>query len=256
MNINWLKLDVNILNDSKIKIIRKYPDGDALIVLWIGLLCLAMKSDVGGCIYITQGIPYATNDIASEFDISEKTVIMGLQLFQKLGMIDYTESGYLEVVNFNKHQNLDKIEKVREQNRVRQIEYRKKNNANMSRVTNINVTAQTRLDQTRLEEIRQDKNKEDNKEPRKREQQKFVKPSIFELDEFMQSIGIMDKEIPEKFYHYYESKGWLIGKSPMKSWRDACYTWKKKQNEYLKSKPAYDDAARTKELESWLGGNK
>ena len=69
MNIGWITLDINILNDTKIKLIRKFPDGDKLMVLWIGLLCLAMKSDLSGYIYITDGIPYTPTDLAVEFEI-------------------------------------------------------------------------------------------------------------------------------------------------------------------------------------------
>lgn len=164
MNINWLKLDINILNDSKIKLIRKYPDGNALIVLWIGLLCLAMKSDTGGYVYITQGIPYSAKDLSNEFDIEEKTVEMGLQLFKKFGMIDSTEAGYIEVINFNKHQNLDKIEMVREQNRKRQIEHRAKSRNVTSRVSNGEITQQIRLD---LDKIRLDTDKTNKETPEK-----------------------------------------------------------------------------------------
>ena len=35
----------------------------------------------------------------------------------------------------------------------------------------------------------------------------------------------------EKFWHFYESKGWVVGKSPMKSWKSAIRTWELKQKE-------------------------
>ena len=114
MQLNWLKLDVNILNDSKIKIIRKYPDGDKIIVLWIGLLCLAMKSNDTGYVYITSGIPYTVRDLSVEFDIEEKTVELGLELLRRFNMIDIIGGDIIEIINFEKHQSLDKIEKMKE----------------------------------------------------------------------------------------------------------------------------------------------
>ncbi len=48
MNLSFIKLDINILDDNKIKLIRKYPDGDKLLILWLGLLCMAMKSETPG----------------------------------------------------------------------------------------------------------------------------------------------------------------------------------------------------------------
>lgn len=32
----------------------------------------------------------------------------------------------------------------------------------------------------------------------------------------------------EQFWHFYESKGWLVGKTPMKSWKSAIRTWELK----------------------------
>ena len=126
MNLNFLKLDINILNDAKIKIIRKYPDGGDLFVLWIGLLCMAMKSDNSGYIYITQGVPYTIDDIANELNIEKKIVEMGFKLFQQYKMIDIIENGIIEIINFDKHQQLDKIEKAKQISRESSQKYRNK----------------------------------------------------------------------------------------------------------------------------------
>ena len=61
-----------------------------------------------------------------------------------------------------------------------------------------------------------------NKETRK----KFVKPSVEEIRQYCQEEGI--NVDAEQFYNFYESKGWLIGKSPMKNWRAAVATWAKR----------------------------
>jgi predicted phage replisome organizer len=157
MNIGWIKLDINILNDTKIKLIRKFPDGDKLIVLWLGLLCLAMKSDLSGYIYITEGIPYTPDELATEFDIEPKTVELGLSLFKKYNMIDLTEGGIIEVINFNKHQQLDKIEASKESNRLRQARYRKKQQLLLNPDSNANVTVSNDTDKKRKDNIRKEK---------------------------------------------------------------------------------------------------
>ena len=75
--ISWIKLDVNILDDAKIKIIRSHPDGNAIVVLWVGLLCLAMKSSRPGIIEISDGLPYTVDDLSNLFNIEKKTVELG-----------------------------------------------------------------------------------------------------------------------------------------------------------------------------------
>ena len=52
----------------------------------------------------------------------------------------------------------------------------------------------------------------------------FVKPSIEEIKTYMIEIGMTD--ISEKWFDYYESNGWLVGKNKMKNWKAAVRTWK------------------------------
>lgn len=52
----------------------------------------------------------------------------------------------------------------------------------------------------------------------------FVKPTIEELRDYMNSIDMVD--VSNKFYDFYESKGWMIGKNKMKDWKSAVRTWK------------------------------
>ena len=52
----------------------------------------------------------------------------------------------------------------------------------------------------------------------------FQKPSIIEIKTYMTEIGMAD--VSEKWFDYYESNGWLIGKNKMKNWKAAVRTWK------------------------------
>lgn len=55
----------------------------------------------------------------------------------------------------------------------------------------------------------------------------FEKPTAQQVSEYSSSIG---KPIDgEAFVAFYESKGWLIGKTPMRSWKAAVVTWTKRQ---------------------------
>lgn len=67
------------------------------------------------------------------------------------------------------------------------------------------------------------------KEKSKREPLKrFHPPTISEI-----SIYCAERKNqvdPEKFYAYYESNGWKVGRNPMKSWKAAITTWEKGNN--------------------------
>jgi hypothetical protein len=54
---------------------------------------------------------------------------------------------------------------------------------------------------------------------------RFTKPTIDEIETYCQEKG---KSVDaERFWNFYESKGWKVGKSPMKDWRAAVCNWAK-----------------------------
>ena len=60
-----------------------------------------------------------------------------------------------------------------------------------------------------------------NKESNSRK--RFVKPSVEQIASYCKEKGY-DVDA-ERFFNYYESKGWVVGKSPMKDWKSAVRTW-------------------------------
>lgn len=58
---------------------------------------------------------------------------------------------------------------------------------------------------------------------------KFQKPTIEEIRRYCQESRL-DVDA-EQFFNFYESKGWVIGKSPMKSWKAAVCTWARREKE-------------------------
>lgn len=58
---------------------------------------------------------------------------------------------------------------------------------------------------------------------------RFQKPTIEEIRQYCQESRL-DVDA-EQFFLFYESKGWVIGKSPMKSWKAAVCTWARRQKE-------------------------
>ena len=57
----------------------------------------------------------------------------------------------------------------------------------------------------------------------------FQKPSLDDIRAYCISRG--NNVDPEQFLNFYESKGWMVGKTPMRDWRAAIRTWEKRQND-------------------------
>lgn len=61
---------------------------------------------------------------------------------------------------------------------------------------------------------------------------KFVRPTIEEVAEYCKSRK--NNVSPQKWFDYYESNGWRVGRNPMKDWKAAVRTWE--QNNYDRKK--------------------
>ena len=53
---------------------------------------------------------------------------------------------------------------------------------------------------------------------------RFQKPTLEQLNTKAALIGLSTTEV-DKFWNYYESNGWKVGKNPMKSWSAALQNW-------------------------------
>ena len=54
---------------------------------------------------------------------------------------------------------------------------------------------------------------------------RFVKPNVEEIESYCKERN--NSVDAQQFFDYYESKGWKIGKSPMKDWKSAVRTWER-----------------------------
>lgn len=127
-DINWIKLRVDMFDDEKIKIIQSMPEGDAILVIWIRIIALAGKCNAKGLVLIEDEFPYSDEMLATIFNKPLATVRLALGTFEKFRMIERTEKG-IYISNFEKHQNTEGMEKIREQARIRKQREREKKHA-------------------------------------------------------------------------------------------------------------------------------
>ena len=164
--ISWIKLKTTMFDDEKIKLIQSMPEADAILVIWIRLLVLAGKTNDEGLIYIQRNMPYTEEMLATLFSKPVNVVRLALMTLQQFNMIDLNEDGLIAIENWDKHQNIEGMEKVRLKNaeRVRKHRERKKQqaleNKNSGNVTcNVTVTDCNGTDKDIDKEIDIDKDK-------------------------------------------------------------------------------------------------
>lgn len=86
--------------------------------------------------------------------------------------------------------------------------------------------SQTKPNQYIGKPIEKEKKKEKEKE-KAAAKPRFSPPSVDDVRRHCAEKGYTFD--PEAFVAFYASKGWTIGKSPMRDWRQACVTWQKRE---------------------------
>ena len=118
-DVKWIKLVTNVFDNRKIKQIEILPEGDTIIVIWMKLLCLAGNINDKGYIYFTDEIPYTEQMLATQFNRPLPIVQLALRTFQSFGMIEIIDD-IIHISSWEKYQNIEGMEKIKEQNRLRQ----------------------------------------------------------------------------------------------------------------------------------------
>ena len=158
--IKWIKITTDIFDDEKICLIDALPDPDAILVIWFKILTLAGKHNSNGLLMMTDKVHYTDEMLATIFRRPLNTVRMAIGVFEQFGMIEIID-GIISLPNWEKHQNVDGMEKIKEQTRNRVAKYRKKQkNLALSNVTgNVTVTHGNALDKDIDIDIDKDKDK-------------------------------------------------------------------------------------------------
>lgn len=125
-DVKWIKITTDMFDNRKIKHLRRLPDGDSIVLIWVMLLTLAGRCNSGGMIFLTENIPYTPKMLADELDFEESTVQLALNALEQLGMIHTNGDGFLAVTGWEKHQNIEGMEKIRESKRLAQARWRAK----------------------------------------------------------------------------------------------------------------------------------
>lgn len=139
--IKWIKITTDMFEDEKIDFIASLPEADSIIVIWIRLLTLAGRCNAGGFIYLTEKIPYTEEMLAHKFKKPPTTIKLALETFKRLEMLEY-DGNSMFLPNWEKHQNINGLEKIRESNRLRKQKQRL--NSQITQVSrHVTVTGQS-----------------------------------------------------------------------------------------------------------------
>lgn len=156
--VKWVKLTTDMFDNRKIKHLRKLPEGNNIVLIWVMLLTMAGRCNSGGMIFLTENIPYTPKMLADELDFEENTVALALQALEQLDMI-VTDNGFFSIAGWEEYQNVDRLSEIREYNRLAKQKSRAKQKL-LKDVNDMSMTSQSCHDTEEEEEEDLDKEKE------------------------------------------------------------------------------------------------
>ena len=227
----WLKLKKDFFDDPKILKIRSVAGGDTYTCIYLKLLLKSLDND--GVIFFDGIEPTIEAEIALKIREQEINVKAAMAIFESLGLL---QKGEGEDVRLPEAASLsgkecDSAKRVREF-RAKQKEVKALHCNGAVTSGNENVTLEKELEKE-LEIETEEANAstcaracEDEKKPAKR----FQKPTLDELIAYKQKANLALVDC-EAFYDFYESKGWVIGKNPMKDWQATMRNWERTERE-------------------------
>ena len=159
-DVKWIKITTDMFDNRKIKHLRRLPEGNNIVLIWVMLLTMAGRCNANGMIFLTENIPYTTKMLADGLDFEENTVQLALKALEQLGMIT-TNSDFFYITGWAEHQNIEGMDKIREQTRQRVARHREKQKLLSS---NVNVTLRNAIEEDKEEDIDKEREKEKIKE--------------------------------------------------------------------------------------------
>lgn len=140
-DVKWIKLTTDMFDNRKIKHLRRLPEGNNIVLIWVMLLTMAGRCNSSGMIFLTENIPYTPKMLADELDFEENTVQLALKALEQLNMV-VTNQGYFAIAGWEEYQNTDRLSEIREYNRLAKQKSRAKQKALTGDVNDKSMTSQ------------------------------------------------------------------------------------------------------------------
>ena len=240
----WLKLQDGFFTSKRIKKLRKLAGGDTFTIIYLKMQLLAMKTD--GYLKWTGLEEDFAAELALDLDEEEDNVKITLSYLQNCGLIETSDgvSFYLPYAVENTGSEGSSAKRMRDL-RNRQAS-----------LCDTAVTPALRLSDGEKEiekEIEKDieieREYKADKPPRA---PRFTPPTLEEVKAYCEE---RDNGVdPQRFIDYYETRGWMLGKTKMKDWRAAVRTWERGSGKKSDKDGFYRDSVSDDELEEFMRG--
>ena len=221
----WLKLPKYFFKRHDIQYIKTLPDGVDIILFYLQLMLESIDHE--GELRFSPKLPYSEEMLAAITKYDVEFVRSAMNTLKDLGLMEISEDGtiILEKVKSMIGYETKWAEKKRawrdQQRRLRDFE---ETDEGQNEDNVLNMSSGCPQGVLTMSDKSKSKSKSKNiKENIQEKSSHFVPPTLSEVKAYCQERN--NGVNPEKWFDFYTSKNWMIGKNKMIDWRAAVRTW-------------------------------
>lgn len=132
--IKWIKISTEIFDDEKIKLIDAMSDRDTIFYVWVRLLVQAGKINNNGYVYLSADTSFDEEMLSTIFNRSLSAIKTALNILSEFKMIQILDDKKIKIVNWEKHQNVQGMERAREQSKLRMRRKRERDKEKLNEI--------------------------------------------------------------------------------------------------------------------------
>lgn len=253
----WLKLRRDFFKRHDVRILEGLPDGKELVLFYVKLLVESVDHE--GALRYSETIPYTPEMLAAITNTTPEFTAQALETLAELELIKDDPDGSIVIPYAVKlidsavdSDSAKKQARYRERKRAQGNEVlpqevtsvteelpQKVTRGNKS-VTKNNESIENRVQSIEYRDIEKENIEKNEPAPRAR----FVAPSPDEILDYMttysfeKGLTVDPVEEAEKFFNYYTSNGWRVGRNKMKDYKAAARNWLTNVKNYKPADPA------------------
>lgn len=214
----WLKLRRDFFKRHDVRILEAQDNGKDYVLFYLKLLLESI--DHQGELRFNDMIPYDEKMLSTITDTNVDIVRAAMQVLRNMGLVEVLDD---KTIYLKETKNMMGAQTKGAERRERQ----RINASNKTRLLageTTNVTPMSQKCHPEIEiEIEKDIEKDIKNICAKAPKNAFKKPTIEEIEAYCKEKGYSVNA--NVFWGFYESKGWVVGKAPMKSWKGALTQW-------------------------------
>ena len=226
----WLKLKDDFFDEKYIKALRRLPQGDSLVIVYLKMQLKSLKTE--GIIKYEQILPDAISELAMLLDEDENIVRLAIGALIKFGIVERWENETFYMVAMQQLIGSETAGAARVR-KHRALKNKQENDTlpPASVTPALHCNAPVTMCNTEIDiekELDIDTEIENRESKRGKTASRFTPPTLSEVENYcLERNNNVDAA---RFVDYYTSNGWKVGKNGMKDWKAAVRTWERSES--------------------------